>query len=141
MPPYNDENLSSLSAAARLAAQMLAEQLGARSIAFHHAIATDRSSAVAAAARLAQTVAALKAAFASRGFSGTDAFALVDAIAAKTINDRFTDYAGSTQAVMGVDTLLGAMVSSGRITVGAAAGIRANVDRAYAAVKDRKSVV
>src|SRR3546814_13750256 len=54
----------------------------------------------------------------------------------KTINDRFTDYAGSTQAVMGVDTLLGAMVSSGRITAGAAAGIRANVDRAYAAVKD-----
>src|SRR3546814_17224013 len=54
----------------------------------------------------------------------------------KTINDRFTDYAGSTQAVMGIDTLLGAMVASGRITVGAAAGIRADIDRAYAAVKD-----
>src|SRR3546814_2396017 len=76
MPPYNDENLIMLSAAARLASPMLAEQLGARSIDFHRAIATDRSSAVAAAARLAQTVAALKAVFASRGFSGTDAFAL-----------------------------------------------------------------
>src|SRR3546814_12667501 len=60
MPPYNDENLIMLSAAARLASPMLAEQLGARSIAFHRATATDRSSAVAAAARLAQTVAALK---------------------------------------------------------------------------------
>jgi len=136
MPPYNDENLIMLSAAARLAAPGLAEQLGARSAAFHRALATDRPSAVAAAGALAQTVAALKAAFASRSFSGTDAFALVDAIAAKTINDRFTDYAGSSQAVMGVDTLLGSMVSSGRVTVGAAAGIRADLDRAYAAVKD-----
>src|SRR3546814_2006662 len=32
MPPYNDENLIMLSAAARLASPMLAEQLGARSI-------------------------------------------------------------------------------------------------------------
>jgi hypothetical protein len=136
MPPYNDENLIMLAAAARLASPALAEQLGARSAAFHRAIATDRPSAVAAAAELEHTVAALKAAFASRSFSGTDAFALVDAIAAKTINDRFTDYAGSSQAVMGVDTLLGAMVSSGRVTVGAAAGIRADIDRAYTAVKD-----
>ena len=37
---------------------------------------------------------------------------------------------------MGVDTLLNSMVSSGRVTVGAAAGIRADIDRAYAAVKD-----
>src|SRR3546814_5612057 len=33
-------------------------------------------------------------------------------------------------------SLLNAMVSSGRITVGAAAGIRGDIDRAYAAVKD-----
>ncbi len=114
----------------------LAEQLGARSAAFHRAIATDRPAAVRAAADLAQTVAALKSAFAARAFSGTDAFAMVDAIAGKAVNDRFTDYAGSSQAVMGVDTLLNAMVSSGRITIGAAAGIRADIDRAYASVKD-----
>lgn len=136
MPPYNDENLIMLAAAARLASPALAEQLAARTAAFHRAIATDRASAVAAAARLGETVAALKAAFAARGFAGTDAFALVDAIAAQTVGARLTDYAGSAQAVMGVDTLLGAMVSSGRITVGAAAGIRADIDRAYAAVKD-----
>ncbi|WP_317153997.1 multiheme c-type cytochrome [Sphingopyxis indica] len=136
MPPYNDENLIMLSAASRLASPALAEQLAARSAAFHRAIATDRVSAVTAAARLGETVSALKAAFASRGFSGTDTFALVDAIAAKSVGARFTDYAGSSQAVMGIDTLLGAMVASGRITVGAAAGIRADIDRAYAAVKD-----
>lgn len=136
MPPYNDENLIMLAAAARLAAPALADQLAARTAAFHKAMATDRASAVAAAAQLSQTVAALKSAFAARSFSGTDAFAMVDAISAKAIGDRFTDYSGSQQAVMGVDTLLNAMVSSGRVTVGAAAGIRGDIDRAYAAVKD-----
>src|SRR3546814_7127198 len=100
MPPYNDENLIMLSAAARIAAPALADQLAARTAAFHKAMATDRASAVAAAGQLAQTVGALKSAFASRGFSGTDAFALVDAISAKAISDRFTDYSGSQQAVM-----------------------------------------
>lgn len=136
MPPYNDENLIMLAAAARMASPALADQLAARTAAFHKAMATDRASAVQAAGQLQQTVAALKSAFASRRFSGADAFAMVDAIAARAISDRFTDYAGSQQAVMGVDTLLNAMVSSGRITVGAAAGIRGDIDRAYAAVKD-----
>ncbi len=136
MPPYNDENLIMLAAAARIAAPGLAEQLSARTAAFHRAITIDRSNAVAAAAELGQTVAALKNAFASRRFASTDGFALVDAIAAKAISGRLTDYSGSQQAVMGVDTMLNAMVSSGRITVGAAAGIRGDIDRAYAAVKD-----
>ncbi|KTE16814.1 multiheme c-type cytochrome [Sphingopyxis sp. H115] len=136
MPPYNDENLIMLAAAARLAAPALADQLAARTAAFHRAMATDRHSAIAAAAQLSQTVAALKGAFASRSFSGADAFQMVEAISAKATSDRYTDYSGSQQAVMGVDTLLNAMVSSGRITVGAAAGIRGDIDRAYAAVKD-----
>lgn len=136
MPPYNDENLIMLAAAARLAAPGLADQLAARTATFHRAMAVDRPSAVQAAGQLAQTVSALKGAFAARNFSGTDAFALVDAVSAKAISDRFTDYSGSQQAVMGVDTLLNSMVSSGRVTVGAAAGIRADIDRAYAAVKD-----
>src|SRR3546814_19915328 len=76
-------------------------------------MATDRASAVQAAAQLSQTVAALKSTFASRSFSGTDAFSMVDAISSKAISDRYTDYSGSQQAVMGVDTLLNSMVSSG----------------------------
>ena len=35
---------------------------------------------------------------------------------------------------MAIDTLLNALVREGRVTVGAAAGIRANINRAYAAV-------
>ena len=104
-----------------MAPPALADQLPSPTAAFHRAMASDRPSAVAAAAQLSQTVAALKSAFAARSFTGTDAFAMVDAISAKAIGDRFTDYSGSQQAVMGVDTLLNAMVSSGRVTVGAAA--------------------
>jgi hypothetical protein len=123
IPPYNDENLIMLSAAALLASPALAEQLAAaRTAAFHRAMTIDRPSAVAAAAKLAETVSALKERVRGPQFSGADAFALVDAISTPAINDRLTDYAGSQQAVMGVDTLLNSMVSSGRVTVGAAAG-------------------
>src|SRR3546814_3759906 len=72
----------------------LADKLAARTAAFHKAMATDRESAVQAAAQLSQTVAALKNAFASRNFSGADAFAMDDAISAKAISDRYTDYSG-----------------------------------------------
>ena len=37
---------------------------------------------------------------------------------------------------MAIDTLLNALVKEKRITIGAAAGIRANINRAYAAVKE-----
>src|SRR3546814_20886064 len=84
-----------LAPAARMASPVLADQLAARTAAFHKAMATDRASAVQAAAQLSQTVAALKSTFASRSFSGTDAFAMVDAISSKAISDRYTDSSGS----------------------------------------------
>lgn len=138
-PPYNDENLIMLAAAARIASPALAQELAARTGAFHRAMAADRAASVAAAAALGETAAKLKAAFAAKAFSNTDAFLLVDAIADKAISARFTDFAGSQQAVMGIDTLLGSLVRSGRITLGAAAGIRADIDRSYAAVKEPNS--
>ena len=55
-------------------------------------------------------------------------------IASATTAPRFTDYAGSVQAVMAIDTLLNALVRERSVTVGAAAGIRASINRAYAAV-------
>jgi Cytochrome c554 and c-prime len=136
MPPYNDENMIMLAAAARLADTGLAAELDARSKAFHAAMTEGRPNAVKAAAALAETSAKLENAFAARSFSTEDGFRLVDAIAGSAIAPRFTDYAGSVQAVMGIDTLLNAMVSSGRVTIGAAAGIRSDIDRAYGAVKD-----
>jgi len=40
---------------------------------------------------------------------------------------------------MAVDTLLNALVTQGRITVGAAAGIRSDINRAYQAVRSPES--
>jgi len=136
MPPYNDENMIMLIAAAKVAAPGMASRLEADSRAFHGALAKDRSSAVAAAGKLRQTAADLAAALSNVRTSGTMAFAIIDQIESKFVLARLTDYEGSVQAVMAVDTLLNALVKSGRITVGAAAGIRAHVNRAYAAVND-----
>lgn len=136
MPPYNDENMILLSAAARVAAPSLAARFDTESRAFHAALAKDRQSAAAAAGTLRRTAADLAAAFSALPPSGDLAFAIVERIDSDVIAPRFTDYEGSAQAVMGVDTLLNALVKSGRVTVGAAAGIRAHVNRAYAAVKD-----
>jgi hypothetical protein len=70
------------------------------------------------------------------GPGGSDpAFRVIAAIGSQAISPRFTDYTGSTQAVMAVGTLLNTLVRDGRITVGAAAGIRAQINRAYGAVK------
>lgn len=136
MPPFNDENMIMLSAAARVAAPGLAGRFDADSRAFHAAIATDRRAAVAAAGKLAARARALGDAFANGGLKGDMAFAIVREIAGGAISPRFTDYEGSVQAVMAIDTLLNSMVKSGQVTVGAAAGIRADVNRAYAAVKE-----
>lgn len=139
MPPYQDENMIMLAAAARVAAPALAERFDARARAFHAAMARDRGAAHAAARDLAAVTADLAAAFEAASFGPGSAQRMAQAIAGDALRPRFTDYEGSVQAVMGIDTLLGAMVSSGEVTVGAAAGIRDNINRAYAAVREPNS--
>ncbi|MCW3837389.1 cytochrome c family protein [Sphingomonas canadensis] len=135
MPPYQDENMILLAAAARVGAPGLAARLDADSKGFHRALGQGREAAVAAARRLSGTAQALAGALSGAGFGGDAAFAMVDSIAGPNAA-RFTDYQGSVQAVMAIDTLLNALVKQGRITLGAAAGIRADINRAYAAVNE-----
>ncbi len=135
MPPFNDENMILLSAAARVAVPGMSGRLDGDVKAFHQAMASDRPAAVAAARRLAGTAQSLASALSGSAGGSDMAFAMVDSIAGPASTPRFTDYEGSVQAVMAIDTLLNAMVKNGRITVGAAAGIRADINRAYAAVK------
>lgn len=136
MPPFNDENMIMLSAAARVIAPGLAGRFDGDSRAFHAALAKDRPAALAAATRLAGSARALADAFDAATTSGDMAFTVIAEVAGGAIAPRFTDYEGSVQAVMAVDTLLNSLVKSGRITIGAAAGIRADVNRAYAAVRE-----
>ena len=100
---------------------------------FHAAIGSGRGQD-AAAGKLASAAERLEGALDHAPARPNAAFDVVAAIAGSATAPRFTDYEGSVQAVMGLDTLLGSLVSEGRITVGAAAGIRGSLARAYAAV-------
>lgn len=135
-PPYNDENIIMLSAVARVLAPGQASAFDRAARDFHAAMGAGRTQSVAAAGRLRAAAGALSRAMARGGYSPDTAFAVISTVAGSAISPRFTDYEGSVQAVMAVDTLLNALVREGRITVGAAAGIRARVNRAYAAVKN-----
>ena len=136
MPPYNDENMIMLSAAARVAVPALGQRFDARVRAFHMAMAQGRSAASAAARDLAATTGEVRAALSATSFGGSSTGQLARAIAGDAIRPRFTDYEGSVQAVMGIDTLLSAMVSNGDVPAGSAAGIRDDINRAYAAVRE-----
>jgi hypothetical protein len=134
LPPYNDENIIMLSAVAQVLAPGQASAFDQAARQFHAAMGQGRPQTVAAAGKLRAAAGALSSALAARAGNADTAFTVIGAIAGRAIAPRFTDYTGSAQAVMGVDTLLNALVREGRITVGAAAGIRAQVNRAYAAV-------
>lgn len=138
-PPFNDENMIMLSAAAQVVAPSLGARLDADSRAFHAAVARDKAESVRAAAKLAGTARALSDTFAARSFTRGETLAIVDVILQGEIARRYTDYAGSAQAVMAADTLLNAMANAGQVDRGAVTRIRPNLDRAYAQVRDPNS--
>ncbi len=138
-PPYNDENIIMLSAVAKALAPNQANSFITASRNFHGSMGKGRGASQQAAINLRNRAGALSDALAARGYSGNDAFTVIATIAGQATRPRFTDYAGSVQAVMAVDTLLNALVREGRITVGAAASIRGNINRAYGAVDEPNS--
>ncbi|MFO6445852.1 multiheme c-type cytochrome [Erythrobacter sp. NE805] len=135
-PPFNDENMIMLQAVA--GALVPGEAAAFRSAArdFHKAFGAGPAEARAAAQTLAARAGALSDALGARGYAGSDGFTVIGIIAGEATAPRFTDYAGSVQAVMAIDTLLNAIVREGRVTQGAAAGIRADIARAYKAVEE-----
>lgn len=138
-PPFNDENMIMLSAAAKVAAPGLSARLEADSRAFHAALARDRGESIRAAAKLAATARALSDAFAARSFSRSETLAILDAVLTGELARRYTDYTGSAQAVMAADTLLNALVTSGQVDRAVANQLRPSLDRAYAQVRDPNS--
>jgi len=136
MPAYNDENMIMLAAAARAVSPQLAGRFERDSRAFHQALAKDRASAVAAAGRLRETARTLGDAFGRASLGPAQTFQIIDTITGNAVSERFTDYAGSVQAVMATDTLLSSLVSSGAVTLQAANAIRGDINSAYQAVRD-----
>lgn len=138
-PPFNDENMIMLAAAAQAVSPGLAARLDTDSRAFHAALVRDRAESIRAAAKLATTARALSDAFAARSFSRADTLAIFNAVVSGDGARRYTDYTGSAQAVMAADTLLNALVNSGQVDRAAAARVRPALDRAYAQVRDPNS--
>lgn len=135
-PPFNDENIIMLSAVAGALVPSEAAAFQTASREFHRAMGAGSGEARAAAQALSGRAGALADALSARAYANADAFKVIAIIAGEATAPRFTDYAGSVQAVMAIDTLLNALVSEGRITQGAAAGIRADIARAYKAVDE-----
>ena len=115
-----------------------AEDFKRASRAFHAAVGGDGDPRVAAEA-LSQRAGQLSNSLSRRVYRNADAFQIVAVIGDNATRPLFTDYAGSVQAVMAVDALLNGLVENGEVTSGAAAGIRANLNQAYAAVKEPNS--
>ncbi|MEH3101173.1 multiheme c-type cytochrome [Sphingomonas adhaesiva] len=134
-PPFQDENIIMLSAAAQVVAPAAGARFDRDSRAFHAALTQGRPQALAAARTLWGSADALSAAFAAHAFGASETLAIVGAVA-NGAAARYTDYEASVQAVMAVDTLLSALVHDGTVSADAAAGIRAEVNRAYAATRD-----
>ena len=136
MPAYNDENMIMLAAAARVVAPQMAQRFERDSRNFHAAMAKDRPSAIAAGRTLQASARALADTFSAAQMGPTQTFAIIDQITGNATSGRFTDYAGSVQAVMATDTLLSSLVSAGSVRPDAAESIRDDINSAYRAVRD-----
>ena len=136
MPPYNDENMIMLSATAKVAAPKLASTFEANSRAFHKALTTDRAAAVRAGAQLAGSAKALSNTFSSHDFTHGETLAILGQVVGDAQAERYTDYTGSAQSVMAIDTLLNALVTAGQVDRVKVAAMRPDIDRAYRAVSD-----
>jgi len=134
-PPFQDENMIMLSAAAKVVAPAEGQGFDAAARVFHAALSKDRGAAIAAAARLKSAAGALESAFAGRSFSAAESRAIAMAVATQAAA-RYTDYAASAQAVMALDTLLNSLVKQGAVAKGQAASVRGPIDTAYRAVRD-----
>lgn len=139
MPAYNDENMITLTAALKATDAPLAARFERDSRAFHIALAESRGAAIAAAARLRSTALAVADSFGARGVSRAQTFAIISTIAGGAVSPRFTDYEGSVQAVMAVDTLLSALVNAKQVDAASAKAIRSDIETAYRAVREPNS--
>jgi hypothetical protein len=135
VPPFQDENMIMLSAAAKVVAPAEGQRFDAAARGFHVSLTKGRPEALAAAGRLKSAAASLESAFAGRAFSTNETLAIVSAVAGEGAR-RYTDYEASAQAVMTLDTLLNALVKQGAVSKDQARSARGQIDAAYRAVRD-----
>ena len=132
--PFQDENMIMLAAAAQAGAPDLAKRFVADSIAFHRALTVSRPAALAAATKLRADARVLTGRLS--GIGAREIFAMIAALSDAVTAPRYTDYEGSVQAVMAVDTLLSSLASTNAVSRADVARIRPSIERAYAATRD-----
>ena len=132
--PFQDENMIMLAAAARVSSPDLANRFVADSAAFHRALTVSRPAALAAATKLRADARALIGRLSTIG--PREVFAMIAALSDTVTSTRYTDYEGSVQAVMAVDTLLSSLADMGAVSRADVARIRPSIERAYVAVRD-----
>jgi hypothetical protein len=134
--PFNDENMIMLSAAARVAAPSIASRFDEEARAFHASIARDPEAVRPAALALAATTQKLVSAFSATTFDRRETFSILFGILSAPLADHYTDYEGAAQAVMGIDTLLSALVSAKQVPAAAVQAIRPDISELYQIVRD-----
>ena len=75
---------------------------------------------------------------AAHAFSRGEAFGALEAVLDGAAA-RYTDYEGGAQAVMAADTLLNSLLAQGQISRASAEGVRPDIDKLYAEVRDTNS--
>lgn len=139
-PPFNDENMIMVSAAAKVLAPALAARFDAEAKAFHEATARGPQESRQAAARLSATADQLATVFAARGeITATQTHAILETVLTGEVTRRYTDYAGSAQAVMAAETLVNHLVARGADRGVVDGTIRPGLNAAYAQVREPNS--
>jgi hypothetical protein len=133
---FNDENMIMLSAAARVAAPGLTNRFEQESRAFHAAIARDPEAVDPAALALATTAQELSSSFSAKSFDRQETFSILFEILSEPLDRRYTDYEGAAQAVMGIDTLLSALLSAKQVSAATVQAIRPDIGELYRIVRD-----
>ncbi len=136
MPPFNDSNMIMLAAAVHVAAPGMEPTFNAQVHAFHLALTDSRESAIAAAQTLAATAHNLSDTFAASKFASGDIFAMLDRLMSDSIASRYSDYAGSEQAEMAVETLTAALQDSHALKPADLKKIVPAIERLRVAVRD-----
>jgi hypothetical protein len=125
-----------LSAALRAVAPGKLEPFESECRAFQTAIVQSREESVRQAFQLAATARGLAAGLAGMTFKPGDTRRILDALLSDSLSARYTDYAGSEQAVMAIDTLRNDLVTSHVFAKADADAMQPDIEQLYKATHD-----
>jgi hypothetical protein len=134
--PFNDSSVIMLSAALRVVAPDWLARFDSQARAFELAVTQSREEATTHALELAATAHQVATILASRTFTPADTLAILNTLVSDNLAARYTDYVGSEQAVMAIDTLRHDLVMSHTISKGEADAMQPDIERLYAATHD-----